>query len=54
MRLTTILRASVLLAALATGSFGGADLATLAQIGLLKELGYMGNAVLPAFPGCPA
>jgi hypothetical protein len=29
-RLTTILRASVLLAALATGSFGGADLATLA------------------------
>lgn len=30
MRLTTILRASVLLAALATGSFGGADLATLA------------------------
>ena len=24
------------------------------QIGLLKELGYMGNAVRPGFPGCPA
>jgi gluconate 2-dehydrogenase gamma chain len=23
------------------------------QIGLVKELGYMGNAVLPGFPGCP-
>ena len=23
------------------------------QIGLIKELGYMGNAVMPGFPGCP-
>jgi gluconate 2-dehydrogenase gamma chain len=24
------------------------------QVGLVKELGYMGNAVLPGFPGCAA
>jgi hypothetical protein len=24
------------------------------QVGLLKELGYVGNAVLSGFPGCPA
>jgi len=24
------------------------------QIGLLKELGYVGNAVMSGFPGCPA
>ena len=24
------------------------------QVGLIKELGYMGNAVLTGFPGCPA
>jgi hypothetical protein len=24
------------------------------QIGLVKELGYMGNAVMPGFPGCRA
>ena len=24
------------------------------QVGLVKELGYMGNAALSAFPGCPA
>jgi hypothetical protein len=24
------------------------------QIGLLKELGYVGNMLLSGFPGCPA
>src|SRR6266542_3346764 len=24
------------------------------RVGLLDELGYMGNAVMPGFPGCPA